>query len=440
MNAGRVGLDDFTAAGATAEDVQALPSIPLWPELAPEALHGLAGRIVRACDDYTEADRCAVLVHLLAGFGNAVGSAPHARVGADLHPARLNVALIGTTSRGRKGTAWGPPRALLERADPVWTSARVRSGLSSGEGLIFHVRDSREEQQPIKERGRVVSHERVRVDEGEPDKRLFVLEPEFASVLRRMRGEGNSLSAVLRLAWDSGDLSTLTRNAPLRATGAHISVVAHVTEEELRAHVTELDLANGLLNRFLLHLVRRSKLLPDGAALPAATLDTLSGELAQAVAVARTRDLVRRDDEAAKDWRAVYPALSEGTGGLAGAVTARAEAQVLRLSLIYALLDQSPAIRAPHLDAALAVWQHAEASARRIFGDALGLALPDRVLGLLRGHGPMDLTELHAALGRHVDGPALRGALAELQARRLASPATIPTKGRARQVWQAVAR
>ncbi len=434
MSGERIGLDDFTAAGATAEDVQRLPSVSLWPELAPEALHGLAGRIVRACDNYTEADPCAVLLHLLAGFGNAVGPGPHARVGADLHPARLNVLLTGTTARGRKGTAWGVPRALLERTDAPWTTARVRSGLSTGEGLIFHVRDAREEQQPVKERGRVVSYERVLVDEGEPDKRLFVLEPEFASVLRRMRGEANTLSAVLRLAWDSGDLSTLTRNAPLRATGAHVSVVAHVTEEELRAHVTELDLANGLLNRFLLHLVRRSKLLPDGAALPAATLEALSVELAQAVAVARTRDLVRRDDEAANDWRAVYPALSEGTGGLAGAVTARAEAHVLRLSLVYALLDQAAMVRAPHLDAALAVWQHAEASARRIFGDALGLALPDRVLGLLRAQGPMALTELHAALARHADGPALRTALDELQARGLASPATVPTKGRARQV------
>jgi len=38
-------------------------------------------------------------------------------------------------------------------------------------------------------------------------------------------------------------------------------------------------------------------------------------------------------------WQAVYPELSEGSGGLHGSVTARAEAQCIRLALVYALLD-----------------------------------------------------------------------------------------------------
>lgn len=42
-------------------------------------------------------------------------------------------------------------------------------------------------------------------DEGEADKRLLVIEPEFATVLRRMQGETNSLSAVLREAWETGN-------------------------------------------------------------------------------------------------------------------------------------------------------------------------------------------------------------------------------------------
>ena len=131
----------------------------------------------------------------------------------------------------------------------------MRTGLSSGEGLIYHVRDSREEQQPVKEHGRVVDYQTVCVDPGEPDKRLLIFEPELASVLRRMKGETSSLSAVLRQAWESGDLSTLTRRDPLRATGAHISVIAHVTREELIANLTETEKANGFANRFLFCLV-----------------------------------------------------------------------------------------------------------------------------------------------------------------------------------------
>src|SRR5439155_10422917 len=109
------------------------------------------------------------------------------------------------------------------------------------------------------ERGRVLGYEDVVIDVGEQDKRLLILEPELASVLKRMNGEGNSLSAVLREAWDNGNLSTLTKNSPLRATGAHVSVIAHVTQPELLANLTEVERANGFANRFLFMLVRRSK-------------------------------------------------------------------------------------------------------------------------------------------------------------------------------------
>jgi DNA replicative helicase MCM subunit Mcm2 (Cdc46/Mcm family) len=53
--------------------------------------------------------------------------------------------------------------------------------------------------------------------------------------------------------------------------------------------------------------------------------------------------------------------------GLFGAVTARGEAYVIRLGLLYALLDLSDHIGPEHLRAALAVWQYCEDSARFIF-------------------------------------------------------------------------
>ena len=149
---------------------------------------------------------------------------------------------------------------------------RIKTGLSSGEGLIYNVRDPRSEMQPVKERGRVVDYQEVLVDPGEADKRLLVFEPELATVLRRMQGEGNTLSSVLREAWDSGRLSTLTKNSPLQATGAHVSIIAHITQEELTASLTATERANGFANRFLYALVRRSKPATRGAAVPTAVL------------------------------------------------------------------------------------------------------------------------------------------------------------------------
>jgi hypothetical protein len=45
----------------------------------------------------------------------------------------------------------------------------------------------------------------------------------------------------------------------------------------------------------------------------------------------------------------------------------------MRLSALYALLDKSAVVKADHLKAALALWEYCEASARFIFGEALGV-------------------------------------------------------------------
>ena len=79
-------------------------------------------------------------------------------------------------------------------------------------------------------------------------------------------------------------------------------------------------------------------------------------------------------------WAEVYEQLSEGRPGLLGAATNRAEAQALRLQVTYALLDRSPVIRPEHVLASLAVWQYADASAKWVFGDALGDTVADEIL------------------------------------------------------------
>jgi hypothetical protein len=53
---------------------------------------------------------------------------------------------------------------------------------------------------------------------------LAIVESEFAGALTVARRDGNILSRVLRDAWDRGDLATLTKSSPARATGAHVSL------------------------------------------------------------------------------------------------------------------------------------------------------------------------------------------------------------------------
>lgn len=342
---------------------------PGWPApLRTQAYYGLAGEILQAIEPHSEADPAGLLLQFLAAFGNCVGPNPHFKVESDRHPARLFVVLAGETSVSRKRTSWNRIRELLLAADPTWERERVLSGFSSGEGVIWSVRD------PItKLVWDPMTGERVPViaDQGVRDKRALIIETEFASALQVLKRPGNTLAAVLRDAWDREMLQSPTKNPHAKATGAHVAIIGHIIPEELLRHLTSIEEANGFANRILWVAVRRSKYLPDGGNFRTSDYPTLITNIESAIRFAKEVHEVKRDEEASELWRAVYRALSDAPRGLLGAITARAPTQVLRLSLIYALLDKSPVIRGKHLRAALAVWRYCEASARYIFGENL---------------------------------------------------------------------
>ena len=107
-----------------------------WPALDSAALYGLAGEIVRSIEVETEADPAALLVTLLVGFGNAVGTSAHARVHGDLHSARLFAAIVGKTSSGGKGTSLATIKPFLRAADSQWFEGCQKAGFGSCEWLI----------------------------------------------------------------------------------------------------------------------------------------------------------------------------------------------------------------------------------------------------------------------------------------------------------------
>jgi hypothetical protein len=401
-----------------------------WPTLDPAALYGLAGEVVRTIEPHTEGDPVALLVNLLVMFGSAAGRSPHARVGGTDHHANLYAVHVGETARARKGTAHSEVKRIMGQADPNWKT-RVQGGLSSGEGLIHAVRD------PIFKPNK--EGELKLVDPGVDDKRLLAVESEFSSVLRVAGRDGNTLSELLRLGWDGDDLRTLTRTAPLTATAPHIGVLGHITKPELRRELSETYQANGFANRHLFTCVRRYKELPHGGALSDAEVGALAARVKTALDFARRTSLVRRDAETDRVWEAVYSTLTAARPGMLGAITARAEAQVLRASLLYALLDLSPTIRRVHLEAALAVWQYAEDSARFIFGDATGDPVADQILTALRRSGRMTQTQISDLFARNQKAGRLEHALATLLAAGLVRTwQGETTSGRPPTFWEAV--
>lgn len=407
---------DGTKITAVEAEVEAapLPEPAPWPVLADDAYYGLAGEIVRTIEPETEADPAAILLQLLTFFGNAVGREPHFLVEGTKHHANVFVVLVGSTARGRKGTSEGRVQQIFRLGDEAWVLNNIKTGLVSGEGLIWNVRDPIYKTENIRKNGRIVGTETVLADPGVDDKRLLVVEPEFAAVLRVCRRETNTLSPTIRSAWDSGVLRTLAKNSPAKATDAHVSIVGHITLEELRLALADVDGFNGFANRFLWPVVRRSKLLPDGG--QDLDLGVLGQRLAVAVEQARSVGRMQRDEAAATLWQHVYRELADdNAGGLLGAVTSRAEAQVLRLSMIYALLDGDGTIREPHLRASLAVWGYCRASAALIFGKASGDPIQEKALAAIRQTPGLGRREIYRALGNHVKADVLVSALARLR-------------------------
>jgi hypothetical protein len=392
-----------------------------WPAPVGEpALHGPAGEFVLRTEPHSEAHPMALLVQFLVAFGCACGRGAHYQVEADRHYSNEFVVLVGPTATGRKGSSWGHVRRLLGDADRAFGRCLV-GGLSSGEGLIAQVRD------PLDEKDTQAS----------ADKRRLVVEPEFAQTLKVLAREGNTLSAVVRQAWDGEPLQTIVRNDPLRATDAHIGIVGHITRAELLRYLTATELANGFANRFLLVAVQRSKLLPFGGALDGTQFAEIRDAVRLALRFAAQHGPITFDDAARERWIEIYQQLSTARPGLAGAATARAEAHTVRLALIYALLDLSKRIRLEHLEAALAVWRYSAASARWIFGDALGDPTADELWSTAKErHGGLTRTEVSELFSRNKKRLEIERALGVLEdAGRLRRETRHAERGRSTEVW-----
>lgn len=247
-----IGTDQTAVTPEQRPRLESEKIVTQWPDPPGNAAYyGLAGDLVRAIEPHTEADPAALLVQFLSAFGNVIGRNSYFVAEDDKHFLNLFAVLVGNTSKGRKGTSWGRIRSLLGSVDADWLDNCLQSGLSSGEGLIWAVRDPIEKTEPIRDKRTITGYRNVITDPGIEDKRLLVVESEFASAIKSAAREGNTLSAVIRDAWDRGCLRSMVKNSPARASNAHVSIIGHITKDELRRYLDSTETANGFANRFL---------------------------------------------------------------------------------------------------------------------------------------------------------------------------------------------
>ena len=396
-----------------------------WPApLGKAAFHGPIGKYVREIANDTEGDPAAILIQALVCAGNAMGRGPHFFVEDTRHGTNLFTCVVGDTSAARKGTSLDRARKLVQTADAEWAIANEgEGGLSTAEGLINAVRDRNGTGPDI--------------DPGVTDKRLLAAMGEFGETLEKMRREGNPLSATLRAAWDGHTLRIRTRNKPLTASGAHVSVIGHITEADLGTLLGRTNIFNGFGNRFLWVMAKRARSLPFGGKLRAEHFPKLVNELERAIVWAEGRErVIDFDAETRKLWPKLYVHLGRAEDGPLGAITDRAEAQVRRLALVYAALDRSPAIKLAHLRAALEVWRYCEDSARYLFGRAVGDPFETRIIRILGSGGWVARSRLAAKL-KDPRSYQLTSALDALIERGSIEARRTPTRGRARIEYRA---
>ncbi len=340
------------------------------PPVDPAVFDCFLGSIATELEPYTEADPVGVMASLLGAAGVHIGPDAHLPIGMERHPLVVWPMLIGATGSGRKGTAWGAAKLLLTTADPGFVAANVHSGLSSGEGLaaVFAVDPDTNGDQA----GGRKAKARLLPD---GDCRLLAYEPEWASVMARMKREGNTLSATLRAAWEGGNLSTLNVDARVARRG-HVGILAHITPGEFKAKVSSSDLAGGTYNRFLPIAVGQTKFLAAPAPPEPALLAHLGADLAHRLQQAGQQGALGFGPDARDLWAALYlefGTLPEHNERLTE-FTSRAAPHCLRVAALYAALDGTAHINARHLTAAAALIRYSLASAAAVLQPGRELA------------------------------------------------------------------
>ena len=362
------------------------------PEADPACLYGLIGDVARAGSDDTETSAHAIAANFLVYLSCAVGRGVYLPIGNTRHHARLFCLHVGRSGRGRKGDAVSLVLRIdqaLRAMDSTFAPQVHRGGLSTREGLAALIHD-----------GYRQGRQDMPVIE---DKRLWVVESEFANVLHQGRRDGNTLSAALRDCWDGIDLKPATKSNRLYASDPHVCLSGAISPGELTGLMSARELTNGFANRFLMIWAERTRMLPFPKETPQAVVEQLARRAREVLAFVRAdrhteREHLRMEMSPQAQWH--YSQLYRGElnddlgDGVVGALLERRAPMLLRLAMLMALTDLQTRIDAQHIDAAMAWVRHATASVRFVFVSAAEeaklaqvLELSNRVLAFLRERG-----------------------------------------------------
>lgn len=383
-------------------------------------LYGLVGDIAHAGSNHTEANPYAVAASALAYLGAALGRGPYFPIGDDNNNARLFLVHVGRSSRGRKGTAKKLIKRIhetLQQIDEPLAPQIHSGGLSTREGLALLIHDGYKDGK----------NEIPPVD----DKRLLVIESEFSNVLHQSKRDGNTLSGALRDAWDGASIKPAVKISPVGVAAPHISIIGDVTPSELRELMHKRDLTNGFANRFIFFWAEGEKVEPFPQPTPIQVVELLANRIAQILRFAGADCLGDKDVvcmEFSNDAASLYESLYRGelrdrSAGehITGLLDRRAP-MLLRLSMVFALTDQTHVISVDHINAAMGWVRYWVDSVKYIFQNAVDEAgtaevidTAQRIATYLAAQGQATRTNLiKGCFNGHITKSQLNQALDEL--------------------------
>ncbi|MDT2010326.1 DUF3987 domain-containing protein [Rhodococcus opacus] len=396
------------------------------PLRTDDLFYGPLGDIVNVAAGYTEADRVAMLATLITGVsaftgGGNQGEGPHIKIGPDRSPLLLWFLIFGSSGTGRKGTATSVANVFLKRADPVLASEIITSGMSSGEGTVNLLKD------PDPDSGK---------PGGTHEKRLFIIEEEFASVIAKSNYQGSTLSATIRLLHSGGPIANL-KTERARASWTHVSILAHMTRKEFVSCYSAKDMSGGTYNRFVPVYVDREKVMTRPPVMTEKLITEQADILRLAINRARNVGLIDFSDAGGQYWdTVVHPDIDvTEDDSPASEFTRRATTNCWRLAALYAALDGESLIDVRHLKAAHALVRYSLDTAAWVFAPGVSDPELEKLFRYIDEKGLTKLarTDITRAFGNRIKADRLDALCERLVESRKFRQVTVPTKGRPRE-------
>lgn len=346
-----------------------LVAIP--PKLRHEGFYGCLSDISKDLSEYTEANRAFIANNILMGIAVSTPSSnlvmPFAATNTELRMFSLQVLPSGCG----KGVSEKQTKALFNEAIQLLGNnivsphsglsfyAKVFSGgLSTGEGIAFELRDG-------------IVNENGDVQQSVEDKRLLVLEPEFANALAKCNGHNSILSATIRKIFDGESLEPMTKKDRIKCTKPDVCIIGQITPEELLDKLDSVSISNGFANRFPIFSGTQPVYQPIPRVIKKEKLQKHAKELNKVMSWCHeSSKVLTMSDCYKKLWCEKYSDLKQigASGSIERSLMTRAPHYASMYAMLFAALDMTTIVTANHLVASLAWIDYWHESVRYVFG------------------------------------------------------------------------